>query len=82
MFDWIAAKLAEVEQLIQLGAAVLAVVYVVSTWWRTKALVPTVTAMVLAGAVLWAINNIDWFERKVGEEAQSLGPALAAALRR
>lgn len=29
----------------------------------------------LAGVVIWAVNNIEWFERKVGDETIALAPA-------
>ena len=72
MIDWIADKLVDVRQLILAIGVVAAIVYVLGTWWRTKAAVPTLVAMVLSGAVLWAVANIDWFKEKIGDET-SLG---------
>lgn len=79
MIDWIADKLADIQQLILAAGVVLAIVYVLMTWWRTKALVPTLVALLLAGIVLWAVSNLDWFKRKVGEETRGL-PAAPAVL--
>jgi CHASE2 domain-containing sensor protein len=76
VLDWLTDKLTELQELIQLGAIVIGMVMIVITWWRTKALVPTLTIMVVAGAVIWAVANIEWFEKKVGEETQGLGPRI------
>lgn len=68
MIDWLELKIGEVQSLVVLVLGLLAIIYIGSTWWKTKALVPTVTAMVLAGAVLWGVGNVDWFRTKVAEE--------------
>lgn len=81
MIEWVADKLADIQQLILAAGVVLAILYVLMTWWRTKALVPTLVALLLAGIVLWAVSNIDWFKRKVGEETGSL-PAPPAVVER
>ena len=68
MIEWLQQELGTVQGLVQAAAVLMAIIYVVMTWWRTKALVATVVAMVLAGAVLWAINNISWFQNKIGQD--------------
>ena len=74
MIEWIADKLVDVRQLILAIGVVVAILFVLMTWWRTKALVPTLTAMLLSGAVLWAVGNIDWFKKKIGEETSMGAP--------
>ncbi len=74
MIEWIADKLVDVRQLILAIGVVAAILFVLMTWWRTKALVPTLTAMLLSGAVLWAVSNIDWFKKKIGEETSMGAP--------
>ena len=76
--QWFQGKLVEVQTLIQAAAVVMAIVAILGAWFRTKALVPTVTAAVLAGFVLWGINNTSWFQTKVGEES-GLGLQAPAA---
>lgn len=49
---------------------VAATVYVAAVWWRTKALVPTMTAIVMAGVVLYAVNNVDDLEAGVTQDSQ------------
>ena len=75
--DFLRGKLGEAQSLIQAAAVVMAIVFILSAWFRTKALVPTLTAAVLSGFVLWGINNTSWFQTKVGEET-GLGAPVAA----
>lgn len=67
--QWFQGKLGQVESLIQAAAVVMAIIAILGAWFRTKALVPTITAAVLSGFVLWGINNTSWFQTKVGEES-------------
>ena len=76
--QWLQGKLGELQTLIQAAAVVMAIVAILGAWFRTKALVPTVTAAVLAGFVLWGISNTSWFQTKVGEET-GLGTQPAAS---
>ena len=76
--QWFQGKLTQLETLIQAAAVVMAIIAILGAWFRTKALVPTVTAAVLAGFVLWGINNTSWFQTKVGEES-GLGATAPAA---
>ena len=76
--QWFQGKLTQVETLIQAAAVVMAIIAILGAWFRTKALVPTVTAAVLAGFVLWGINNTSWFQTKVGEESGLGAPPPAA----
>ena len=73
MIEWLSATLADVESLLQAGIAVAAAAYVASIWWRTKALVPTLAAMLVAGAVVWASNNVDWFSQRIADDTTGLG---------
>ncbi len=75
MLDWMNAKFAEVETVMQSGIVVAAIAAVAMMYWRTKALVATLGAMVLAGAVVWGTANVDWFSNKVGEESSLAPPA-------
>ncbi len=76
--DWAQGKIADVQELVIVMVALLAVVAVVSTWWTSKALVPTLTAMLLAGLVLWAVANVGWLQDRVGEEIGGTPAALAS----
>lgn len=69
--EWAADKIADVQGLVITAIALMAVILIASTWWTTKALVPTVTALLLAGLVLWAVSNVDWFQARIGDEVQT-----------
>ena len=76
--QWFQGKLVQVQTLIQAAAVVMAIIAILGAWFRTKALVPTVTAAILSGFVLWGINNTSWFQTKVGQETGLGVPAPAA----
>jgi hypothetical protein len=78
VIPWMTAKLAEIRQLIQGGLVVAAVLFIGHVWWKTKALIPTVGAMLLAGMVLWGTANIQWFQDQIGKEMHSLGTTAPA----
>lgn len=48
-----------------------AILSVFMTYIVTKALMKTLGALVLAGAVVWGVANVDWFKTKVGEETNN-----------
>jgi hypothetical protein len=73
------AKLAEVRQLIQGGLVVAAVLFIAHAWWKSKALIPTVGAMLLAGMVLWGTANVQWFQDQIGKEMHSMGRTAPSA---
>jgi hypothetical protein len=57
------------------AVGVAATLYVAAVWWRTKALVPTMTAIVMAGVVLYAVNNVDSLQAGVEADSQEWLPA-------
>ena len=69
-------KLAEIRQLVQAGLVVAAVLFIAHVWWKSKALIPTLGAILLAAAVLWATANVQWFEDEIGKEMHSVGPPV------
>lgn len=79
MISWMELKLGEIQQLIEAGLVVAAILFVAHIWWKTKALIPTLGAFLLAGGVLWGAANIQWFQNEIGQEMRSLGPACPAA---
>lgn len=78
MISWMELKLGEIQQLIEAGLAVAAVLFVAHIWWKTKALIPTLGAFLLAGGVLWGTANIQWFQNEIGQEMHSVGPPAVA----
>lgn len=86
VIEWLGSKIQEVQTLVQAALGVAAILSIGWVWWKTKALVPTLGALILAGVVLWGTANLDWFKTKIGEESRLLlplwlarwGPGLAA----
>jgi len=74
LISWMTVKLAEIRQLVQAGLVVAAVLFIAHVWWKSKALIPTLGAILLAAAVLWATANVQWFEDEIGKEMHSVGP--------
>lgn len=73
MFEWALDMISDLTTLVRAAIVLLAIVMVVMVYARTRGqLVATAVAALMAGAVIWAVNNIDWFERKVGEETIAL----------
>ena len=68
MIEWLQGKITEVQALILAGIVVAAILVVAQTWWRTRSLTSTLSAFVLAGAVVWGSANILWFRDKIGQE--------------
>jgi hypothetical protein len=58
----------EAEALVKALIAVMGLVFVLMTAARTRAVVPTVGAIVFAGLVGWAVANTDFIEQKVDED--------------
>lgn len=72
MMEWASEKLAEFEQLAQLGVSAMAVVMVISVWAKTKAFVPTIGALLFGALLTWGVHHSDILQDKVGDEFQSM----------
>ncbi len=72
MITWLSKLISDVESLVTAGIAAAAALYVAAIWWRTKALVPTLTAILVAGVVVWAASNVDFLEQRVADDAMEL----------
>lgn len=71
MIEWAHQMIDQLTGLVQAGVVLLAIVIIVSVYGRTKQLVATFVAALLAGGVVWSVHNIDWFKDKVGDETIS-----------
>lgn len=82
MTQWLTQEILKLQQVAE-GAVVLVVITVViATYARTKAIVPTVGALVFGFVVIWAVHNTGWFENKVGQEFNGLAPIVVLTGRR
>jgi hypothetical protein len=69
----------EAGTVITAGIGAAASLYVASVWWRTKALVPTATAILMAGVVVWAVANVDVLGAQVDADSANWIVAPPAA---
>jgi hypothetical protein len=72
VIEWTSGKIAELIQLVQAGAVLLAIVTVGYAYGKTRSLVTLLVAALTAGVFLWAINNITWWQQRVDEETWQL----------
>jgi len=68
LMDWANLKLGQVRALVLTAAGVMAILAVLTAWWRTRSWVGTLVAFVLAALVLWGISNLSVLKTKVGSE--------------
>lgn len=73
MIQLISTLISEVSGVLQSGIAVAAIAWVAIVWWRSKALVSTISAIMLAGVVVWATANVDFLKSRVAEDATGTG---------
>ncbi|MFF2378345.1 hypothetical protein ACFVUW_28545 [Streptomyces xiamenensis] len=76
VMDWANLKLGQVRTLILAVAAVMAIIAVLTAWWRTRSWVGTLVAFVLAALVLWGISNLAVLQDKVGSEIEETGSSV------
>jgi hypothetical protein len=65
MFQILNGFVADARTLMQGVMLVLAIAFVGATWWRTKAMAPTLGAVLLAAIVVFAVNNFDDLSKDV-----------------
>ncbi|MEU9744848.1 MULTISPECIES: hypothetical protein [Streptomycetaceae] len=68
LMDWANLKLGQVRTLVLTAAGVMAIIAVLTAWWKTRSWVGTLVAFVLAALVLWGISNLAILKTKVGSE--------------
>lgn len=69
MIQYLTNMISGVTTVVIAAIGVAATVYVAAVWWRTKALVPTMTAIVMAAVVLFAVNNVDVLQQQVEQDS-------------
>lgn len=71
MIEFLTRMIEDAGTVVVAAIGVAATVYVAAVWWRTKALVPTMTAIVMAGVVLYAVNNVEDLEAGVTQDSEA-----------
>ena len=71
---------ADATALLRAGALLVAILMVLATWVKTRAAVPVIATMILAGAVLWAVtaDGLGWFSDRIDDDAARLSSAVVA----
>ncbi len=78
MLEWLNGLVNEGQAVTKNVVVLVAMFTIGMTWFRTRALVPVIGACILAGIALFAINNSDWFEDKIGEETDRRAPLMSS----
>jgi hypothetical protein len=65
--------LAQVELLVIALVTVVAIVFVISTWVRTRSLVPTLGAVLLGAVVIYGVQNFDFLQGQVEKDFENQG---------
>ena len=73
MIPWLLHEINQAQTVVQAGVVLLGIGVVVATYARTKAIVPTLGALLFAAVVIWSVNNTGWFEDKIGQEFEGVG---------
>ena len=71
MIQFLTTMIGEARTVIIAAIGAAASMYVAAVWWRTKALVPTMTAIVMAGVVVWAVGNVDVLEEQIEADSSN-----------
>lgn len=59
--------------LVKLGITLMALVFVGTTWVRTKSLAPTLGALVLGAVVIWGVNSMPVLQQNIQEDVTRNG---------
>lgn len=79
MIEFTEALIATGMSLARATIVLIAVVTVASVWWRTKALVPVVSALLVAAIVLWGTSpaGVEWLKERITRDTATLGAVTA-----
>ncbi|RKE03026.1 hypothetical protein [Streptomyces sp. TLI_171] len=80
IITWANTKITQLNTLALAAAVLMAIIAVLMSWWRTRSFVATLVALVLAGLVVWAVNNMTTIQTKVGTEVAVHAPAAVPAV--
>jgi hypothetical protein len=69
VINWLIILLGDIRALVIFGAAVFGAIFVLLVWARTRALGPSVVALLTTAAMVWSVANVPWWTARAGEEA-------------
>jgi Ca2+/H+ antiporter len=70
MSDMINSYLEDAETVLLSIVLLVGIVFVIATWMRTKSVMPTIGALVLAIVVYWGVDNYDSVSKSVGSDIE------------
>ena len=78
MLEWLTTITNEGIALARVVVVLIAIVSIATVWYRTKALIPVLGAILVAGIALWAVSpaGIATIEDWIGQDAQAHGPSI------
>lgn len=68
MVDILNGFLADATDLITLAVTLMAIVFVLMTWARTRSLAPTLGALLLGAVVIYGVNNYDFLSEQIRDD--------------
>ena len=68
MIDLVSNLIERAQSVVVAFVALMAIAMVVATWVRSRAFVPTLGAVLFGMFVTWAVHNVDFVERQIGED--------------
>jgi hypothetical protein len=60
----------DAESLLRAVMVVMGIAFVAATWWRTKAMAPTLGAVMLSAIVVFAVNNFETLGKDIEADVQ------------
>lgn len=79
MFQILNGFVTDARTLMQGVMLVMGIAFVGATWWRTKAMAPTLGAVLLAAIVVFAVNNFDTLSNDVKRDVDNRRAGRPAA---
>jgi hypothetical protein len=76
MFEWIAGAIDILTLIARAGIYLLAIIGVGTAYHQTRSFLPTLGALILAGAVIWGVSQAgqDNLRDKINRDAQNSAP--------
>ena len=72
MTTWLTSMFDKGIGLVQAGMILFLIFAIASTWFKSRALIPTAVVAITGGAVLWLVNHYQWLETNTGTEFGAL----------
>jgi hypothetical protein len=68
--DILTSLLKDAKTLAEGAITLVAIIFVITTWVRTRSLVPTLGAVMLGAVVIFGVQHFDFLEQKVQQDVE------------